>query len=257
VTYPFTRALVTGASSGIGEAIARELGNAGVSLVVTARRRDRLQDIAAAFPGTEVLVADLETKAGRTRVEQRLAVQDEPVDLLVNNAGFGTTGAFAGLDADRSQREIELNVVALTRLTRAALPRMVADGRGWICNVASVAAFQAAPRLAVYAATKAYVLSFSEALHEEVRGTGVVVSALCPGLTRTEFQSVSNSADYMSRYPAMAWLSAEQVAREGLTDCARGRAVSVPGYQYKSMVAASSFVPRSIVRRVAGMVQRF
>lgn len=257
MTYPFTRALVTGASSGIGEAIARELGNAGVSLVVTARRRDRLQDIAAAFPDTEVLVADLETKAGRTRVEQRLATEDEPVDLLVNNAGFGTTGAFAGLDADRSEREIDLNVVALTRLTRAALPRMIAAGRGWICNVASVAAFQAAPRLAVYAATKAYVLSFSEALHEEVRGTGVVVSALCPGLTRTEFQSVSNSADYMSRYPAMAWLSAEQVAREGLTDCARGRAVSVPGYQYKSMVAASSFVPRSIVRRVAGMVQRF
>jgi hypothetical protein len=257
VSYPFTRALVTGASSGIGEAIARELGNAGVSLVVSARRRDRLHDIATAFPGTEVLVADLETKAGRTRVEQRLAAEDDPVDLLVNNAGFGTTGAFAGLDPDRSEREIELNVIALTRLTRAALPRMIAARRGWICNVASVAAFQAAPRLAVYAATKAYVLSFSEALHEEVRGTGVAVTALCPGLTRTEFQSVSNSADYMSRYPAMAWLSAEQVAREGLADCARGRAVSVPGYQYKSMVAAASFVPRGIVRRVAGMVQRF
>jgi short-subunit dehydrogenase len=254
--YPFSRALVTGASSGIGEAIAHELGTAGVALVLVARREDRLQELAARYPGSEVLAADLQTPEGRSLVEQRLASEDEPVDLLVNNAGFGTSGAFATLDADRVQGEIELNITALTRLTRAALPRMQEAGRGWVLNVASVVAFQPAPYLNVYAATKAYVQSFSDGLHEELRGTGVTVTSLCPGLTKTEFQSVSNTSHYTKQYPAIAWLTAERVAREGLADCVRGKALSVPGAQYKGMVAIAGVMPRRLLRRISGLVQR-
>jgi hypothetical protein len=255
-TYPFTRALVTGASSGIGEAIARELGAAGIALVVVARRADRLSALAAVYPGTEVIVCDLTTGDGRALVEVRLASTDQPVDLLVNNAGFGTSGQFASIDPDRSQGEIELNVTALTRLTRAVLPRMVADSRGWILNVSSVAAFQPAPLLSVHAATKAYVQSFSEGLHEEVRGTGVVITSLCPGLTKTEFQSVSSAGGDAKQYPAMAWLTAERVARAGLADCARGKALSAPGGLYKSIVGLSAVMPRRLLRRIAGLVRR-
>lgn len=254
--YPFARALVTGASSGIGEAIARELGGAGVALVLVARREDRLREIAGAYAGSEVLVADLTTAEGRSTVEARLASNDAPIDLLVNNAGFGTSGAFASLDADRLQREIELNVTALTRLTRAALPRMIDAHRGWVLNVASVVAFQPAPYLNVYAATKAYVQSFSDGLHEELRGSGVVVTSLCPGLTRTEFQSVSNTDHYAKQYPAMAWLTAERVAQDGLADCAKGKALSVPGAAYKSMVGLAGVTPRRLLRRISGLVQR-
>ena len=254
--YPFGRALVTGASSGIGEAIARELGANGVCVVLVARRAERLEEVAGGLAGTEVLPADLQTTAGRAVVEERLARRSDPVDLLVNNAGFGTSGDFAGIDPDRSEDEIGLNVVALTRLTRAVLPRLIADRRGWILNVSSVVAFQPAPHLAVYAATKAYVQSFTGALHEELRSSGVKATALCPGLTRTEFQSVSNTAKYQSRYPAMAWLTAERVARQGLADCARGKAVSVPGLQYKGIVAATNLVPRGMLRRISGMVSR-
>lgn len=255
-TYPFTRALVTGASSGIGEAMARELGDAGVSLVVVARRADRLEEFARAYPGTEVIACDLQTPEGRAVVEARLADTASPVDLLVNNAGFGTSGHLEDIDPDRSEGEIDLNVVALTRLTRAVLPRMLSARRGWILNVSSVVAFQPAPLLTVYAATKAYVQSFSEGLHEELRGTGVVVTSLCPGLTKTEFQSVSNTGHFQSRYPAMAWLDAVRVARDGLRDCARGKAVSVPGAQYKGIVAVAGVTPRRALRRLSGLVQR-
>lgn len=255
-SYPFTRALVTGASSGIGEAIAHELGAARVPLVVVARRADRLNELAARYPGTEVIVADLQTGAGRAVVEARLASDDNPIDLLVNNAGFGTSGDFALVDPDRSQGEIELNITALTRLTRAALPRMLAARRGWVLNVSSVVAFQPAPFLNVYAATKAYVQSFSEGLHEELRASGVVVTSLCPGLTKTEFQSVSNTSHFAKQYPAFAWLTAQRVAREGLRDCARGKAVSVPGPQYKVLVALTSITPNAARRRLAALVQR-
>ena len=255
-TYPFKRALITGASSGIGEAIARELAVAGVAIVVVARREDRLLELAAKYPGTEVIACDLTTSDGRSAVEARLVSEVQPIDLLVNNAGFGTSGAFAGVDPNRSEDEIELNVVALTRLTRAVLPRMIAAGRGWILNVSSVVAFQPAPLLTVYAGTKAYVQSFSEGLHEEVRKSGVVITSLCPGLTKTEFQSVSNTEHYAKQYPAIAWLTAERVARDGLVDCAKGRAVSVPGAQYKGMVALAGITPRRLLRKLSGLVQQ-
>jgi uncharacterized protein len=256
MTYPFTSAVVTGASSGIGEVMADVLGAAGVPTVLVARRADRLEKIAARHPGFEVLTADLTTADGQAQVAERIASTDQPIDLVVNNAGFGTSGTFHELEADRLAREIELNVAALTRLSHAALATMVPRGRGWLLNVSSIAGFQAAPQLAVYAATKAYVTSFTESLHEEVSGTGVEVSVLCPGLTRTEFQGVSNTDHYASSFPGFVWTSAEQVATAGLDGVARGRAVVVPGILYKGLSAASGVTPRGLARRISGLVQR-
>jgi short-subunit dehydrogenase len=254
--YPFSSALVTGASSGIGEAIAHALGHAQVPTVLVARRADRLQQIADCYPGFSVLVADLTDPADLERVAQRISSVDEPIELVVNNAGFGTTGSFHEIEADRLNREIALNVAALTRLAHAALSAMIPRHRGYVLNVSSVLSFQPAAKLAVYAATKAYVTSLSESLHEETRGTGVRVTALCPGLTKTEFQSVSSGEQYASRYPKAAWLTAQAVAETGLRDVARGRALSIPGTIYKAFVATTGVVPRFAMRRLAGLVQR-
>lgn len=255
-TYPFTSALVTGASSGIGEEVARLLGEAGVPTVVVARRRDRLEELAGRYEGFEVLAADLTTPEGVAAVVERVEDPDRPVDLVVNNAGFGTSGLFHTLDPDRLHDEIELNIAALTRLSRAALGVMVPRRRGFLLNVSSVASFQPGPRLAVYAATKAYVTSLSEALHEEVKGDGVHVTALCPGLTRTEFQSVSNTGAYQQQYPAFVWTSVEEVAAAGLRDVARGRALSVPGVLYKGLVATSQVTPNGVARLISSLVLR-
>ena len=255
-SYPFTSALITGASSGIGEAMVQLLGEAGVPQVIVARRVDRLNELAERYEGIEVLAADLTTTKGINLVVRRVIDADRPVDLVVNNAGFGTSGAFHTLDPDRLTDEVALNVGALTRISRAALGVMVPRCRGFLLNVSSVASFQPAPKLAVYAATKAYVTSLTESLHEEVRGTGVHVTALCPGLTRTEFQSVSNSDSYTEQYPSLAWLSAVDVAKAGLSDVAKGRALSIPGALYKAMAAASGMAPRGLARRISSLVQR-
>ena len=191
-----------------------------------------------------MLVADLSTDAGQRAVADRIADAERPIDLVVNCAGFGTAGTFHELDVARLAREVEVNVAALTRLSHAALAAMVPRGRGWLLNVSSVAGFQAAPRLAVYAATKAYVTTLTEGLHEEVRGTGVHVTALCPGLTRTEFQQVSSPDGALERYPPALWMSAEDVARTGLNDVIAGKALSVPGIAYKTMVTAGGLAPR-------------
>ncbi|MCU1386901.1 MAG: short-chain dehydrogenase/reductase [Ilumatobacteraceae bacterium] len=253
---PFRSALVTGASSGIGEAIAHQLGGSGVPTVLVARRTDRLEALAARYDGFEVLTADLNDADDLAAVVARVQSTADPVDLLVNNAGFGTSGSFADLDPDRLHDEIGLNVQALTRLSHAALATMVPRGRGYLLNVSSMAGFQPAPKLAVYAATKAYVTNLTESLHEEARGTGVHVTALCPGLTKTEFQSVSNSGSYATKYPPFAWLPVEAVASAGLADVARGRALSVPGVIYKGMAVATDVMPRRLVRRLSALVQR-
>jgi short-subunit dehydrogenase len=229
--------------------MARRLATAGVHVIAVARREDRLRTLAAEMPRgmIEVLAADL-VSADLARVAERA----REVDLLVNNAGFGTSGRFAESDPERVQREIELNVVAVVVLARAALAAMVARDRGWICNVSSVVGFQPAPNLAVYAATKAFVTSFTEGLHEELRGTGVSATALCPGLTRTEFQSVSNPSGRTRSTPEFAWMSSDEVAAIGLADTAAGRAVSVPGFPNKALVGVTSILPRALVRRLAG-----
>lgn len=254
--YPFRSALVTGASSGIGEVMATMLADAAVDTVVVARRADRLRAIAERYPNVEVLCADLTDPSGVAAVVDRIGDAARPVDLVVNNAGFGTNGMFHELDPDRLDREIELNIAALTRLSHAALAAMVPRRRGWLLNVSSIAGFQSAPRLAVYAATKAYVTSLSESLHEEVQGSGVHVTALCPGLTKTEFQSVSNTSSYADQFPDLAWTSPELVARTGLDGVVANRTLAVPGVQYQLMSAVTNVTPRWMRRKVSSLVQR-
>ena len=254
--FPFRSALVTGASSGIGEAMVELLAAQCIPTVVVARRADRLVALAERFASVEVLTADLGSADGLAAVVARIEDSAAPIDLVVNNAGFGTSGLLHELDAERLDAEVQLNVAALTRLSHTALSTMVPRGRGYLLNVSSVVSFQPAPKLAVYAATKAYVTSLTESLHEEVRGTGVHVTALCPGLTRTEFQSVSSTERYTTDYPAFAWLESVQVAQAGLDDVAQGKALSIPGSLYKAMVSGVGILPRRLTRRLSSLVQR-
>lgn len=254
---PFSHALVTGASSGIGEAIAHKLGKAGVGMVLVARRKERLDGLAARYPNVEVLAADLTTAEGLDSVLARLGDTTLPaVELVVNNAGFGTSGSFSAADPERLSREISLNVNALTRISHEAVRQMQPRGRGYLLNVSSIASFQPGPDLAVYAATKAFVTSLTQALHEELRGSGIRVTALCPGLTHTEFQSISNTSGLESSFPEFAWMSADDVARDGLRAVAAGKAICVPGLVNKSLATVSTFTPRGVARRIAGMATR-
>lgn len=251
------RALVTGASAGIGAEFARQLADRGTELVLVARREDRLEALAIELRGAgrevEVLVADLATDAGQTAVAGRLEDTSAPVDLLVNNAGFGAYGEVAELPADMQLRMVEVNVAAVTRLSRAALPGMVARRRGGIINVASTAAFQPDPHAAVYGATKAYVLSLSQALHEEVARHDVRVLALCPGVTPTEFQQV---AEISVPLPDAAMTSPAQVVSAGLRAFSRRRAVEVPGLANRVTAAAASMGPSVVSRRLSGLAHR-
>lgn len=254
---PFSYALVTGASSGIGEAIAHKLGKAGVGMVLVARRKDRLDAIASRYANVEVLPADLTTDAGLYAVLERLRDTTRPtVELVVNNAGFGTSGSFAQAEPERLSREISLNINALTRISHEAVRQMQPRGHGYLLNVSSIASFQPGPDLAVYAATKAFVTSLTEALYEELRGSGIRVTALCPGLTHTEFQSISNTSGLESKFPEFAWMSADDVARDGLRAVAEGKAICVPGLVNKSLAMVSTFTPRGLARRIAGLATR-
>lgn len=229
---------------------------AGVPVVAVARRADRLESLADRLGDVEVLGADLTTPEGLAAVEARIVDDRDPIDLVVNNAAFGTSGPFVTLDVDRLEREVSLNAASLTRLSHAALRAMVPRHRGYLINVSSIAGFQAAPGLAVYAASKAYVTSLSEALHAEVAAVGVHVTALCPGLTRTEFQRVSNTESYVDRFPGFAWSSVDSVAETGLRDVTRGRVVSVPGAVNKVVTGLSAVTPRPLLRVIAARVQR-
>lgn len=252
-------ALVTGASSGIGRSFALALAARGCDLVVVARRADRLEELAAEVRASsgrtaEVIVADLTDRASLGAVELRLADNERPVDLLVNNAGVGGSGPFTAQPADHEEGEILLNVLAPVRLTSAALPGMIERGRGGIINVSSIAGVQAVPFLATYAATKAYLTSFSQALHEEVRKKGVTVVALLPGMTRTEFHATAGLD--RSAVPGPAWLSAAEVAESGLRALERGRAIAVPRAGYRVFVGLSRATPWALNRRIAGLVGR-
>jgi uncharacterized protein len=255
--HPWKTALVTGASAGIGEAIAEELVAHGVRTVVVARRSDRLEQMAKQSTLVEPLVADLLTSEGCEIVRARLTDPNAPIELLVNNAGYGYSGNVADLPREGAVGMVDLNVRALTDLTQAVLPSMVAANRGWILQVSSVASFQPGPGAAIYSATKAYVTSFTEALHEELRSTNVNVCALCPGFTRTEFHAVSNMTDDdITRVPGFAWLRADRVARSGLAAVAAGKALDVPGGLYKGIGALTNSLPRSVARRVMGITTK-
>lgn len=256
-SVPWSSALVTGASSGIGEAITRRLAAAHVSrIVAVARRAERLDALATELREhhgvvVEVLAADLVQAEGRALVEQRLRDEREPIDLLVNNAGLGTSGPFVSLPVDGEQHEIDLNVTALVRLTRAVLPGMVDRGRGAVLNVSSMACYQPSPGMATYGATKAFVTSFSEALHEELRGSGVSVTALLPGYTRTEFQAHLGDTEYNAA-PGFVWMSADAVAAEAVAAAAAGKALCIPGLGYKVAAGLLTPLPRSTRRWLMG-----
>ena len=252
-------ALVTGASSGIGQAFAVALGARGSDLVVVARRRDRLEDLAGRLRETsrvsvETLVADLTDADDLAKVEDRLRDPSRPVDLLVNNAGVGGHGPFAELPIEDEDRRIRLNVLAPVHLTSAALPGMIERRRGGVVNVSSVASVQPLPFVATYAATKAYLTSFSEALHEEVRRRGVVVLALMPGFTHTEFHGRSGLPGMV--IPESLWMKPDQVVASALKALARGRASHVPGLMNRAMATLSRLTPRVASRRVVGRATR-
>jgi short-subunit dehydrogenase len=252
------RALVTGASSGIGAAFARRLAREGYDLIIVARTQSRLDELAQQLHAdqgvqVEAVAADL-TDGSQLRVVEELIAGHDGLDLLVNNAGFGTYGPLIKLDSDKEEEEIRLNVVALVRLTRAALPSMVRHGHGGIINVSSMAGMSPTPYNATYGATKAFVNSFTEALHEELRGSGVRVQALCPGFTRTEFQE--RAGIDVSNIPSFAWMSADAVVDASLAALRRGEVVCVPGVANRVVATLTGAIPRSLTRRITGAVMR-
>lgn len=247
-----SHALVTGASSGIGAAFARALHRRGRRLILVARRADRLQTLVAELGGEERATAvplDLTDRDAAKRLQEIVGERGLRVDLLVNNAGLGDTGFFHERSLERALEMVDLNSRAVVELTRRFLPPMLERGHGAIINVVSTSAFQPVPFLTVYAASKAFALSFTEGLATELEGTGVRIQALCPGLTATEFQERAHTDKVrFSRTPAM---TPEAVVEESLRALDRGRLTVVTGFKNRITVAAQALVPRSLVRRVA------
>jgi hypothetical protein len=255
---PRRLAVVTGASAGIGQCFAERLAREAWDLVLVARRRDRLDELAAKLAQAhgrrvDVLAADLTASDGVRAVERRIAAEPT-LELLVNNAGFGTNGAFAELDRDAEEQELRLNVVALVRLTHAALEAFRERGHGSVVNVSSLAGFQPAPFNATYAATKAFVNSFTQAIHEELRGSGVRVQLLCPGFTRTEFQEVAGVRT--DEVPGFAWMEPEAVVDASLAGLRGGDLLVIPGAGNKVMGAVLRALPSAAARRLGGAILR-
>lgn len=255
---PRRLAVVTGASAGIGRAFAERPAREAWDLVLVARRRERLEEMAAGLRQAharrvDVLAVDLTASDGVRAVEGRIA-GEATLELLVNNAGFGTAGAFAELDRETEEQELRLNVLALARLSHAALTAFRERGHGTVINVSSLAGFQPAPFNATYAASKAFVNSFTMALHEELRGTGVRVQLLCPGFTRTEFQEVAgvDTADV----PDFAWMTPEAVVEASLEGLRRGDRAVIPGAGNKLLGAVLRALPSAAASRLGGALLR-
>ncbi len=254
---PRGTALVTGASSGIGAALATELASRGHSVTLVARREERLRSLATALTAehpadAEVIACDLAEPSERERLVAELDQRGRSIEVLVNNAGFGSRGEFAISDTERMLRMVRVNIEAVVDLTGRLLPAMVARGRGAVINVASTAAFQPLPGSAVYAASKAFVLSFSESVRTELRGRGVTVTALCPGLVRTEFPEVAGWGDVEGRSPDLFWASPEDIAREAVDGAARGKRVVVPGVLNRAGAIAGQHSPRAVALPLIG-----
>jgi len=246
-------ALITGASAGLGVEFARALSERGHRLVLVARRKDRLDVLVKELGKARAVALDLSKSGSAAKLMADIAANGETVDVLVNNAGFGLIGRFAELDAKREREMIDLNVGTLTDLCRAVAPAMVKRKSGAILNVASTAAFQPGPKMAVYFATKAFVLSLSEALHEELKPHGITVSCLCPGPTRTEFGEVAGFGGN-SLFDRVA-MSANEVVKTGLEGLDKNRAVVVTGWLNKIGAASTRFAPRGVVRKIAGSIK--
>ena len=252
------RALVTGASSGIGATYAHALRARGERLILVARRADRLAQLAAELGGDEWAVAlplDLMDAGAAVQLQERVAAGGFAVDLLVNNAGLGHTAPFDEQPSEVVRAMVDLNVRAVVDLTHVFLPAMKERGRGRIVNVASNAAFQPVPFLTVYAATKAFVLSFTEGLAEELRGSGIQLQALCPGLTQTEFLELAGTHQGL-RVTRTLMLTAEEVVEASLQGLDRGSLRVVTGWTNRLAVFAQRFVPASVPRRVAAELHR-
>ena len=242
--HNFGTALITGASSGIGAAFARQLAVKGKNLILVARRKERLVNLANHLRQhygitTEILVADLSHLTDIEQVESRIGAI-ENLDMLINNAGFGTVGRFAEINLSRQIDMINVHVIASVRLCRAALPGMIARHNGAIINVSSIGAFIPGPGNVTYCATKAHLVTFSEALQAELAGNGVKVQALCPGFTYTEFHDSSEYENFdRSQIPKMLWMSAEEVVASSLKALGRSQVTYIPGFKNRLLVAVA------------------
>jgi short-subunit dehydrogenase len=246
-------AVITGASSGLGAEYARQLAARGADLVLVARDREALDGLARELSarhrvGVEVMALDLLKPRQREKLERRLADHEHPIEMLVNNAGFGLPLAFERNDVEDEVRHLQLHVEVPLRLSHAALGPMLARGHGRIVNVASVAGFT--PR-STYGACKGWLISFSRWANVEYAKRGVTVTAVCPGFTHTNFHERAGLPPGQEGVPDWMWLDAPTVVEESLRDAARGRAVSIPSTKYKALVALSRFVPSSVVARAA------
>jgi len=252
---PRPTALITGPTSGLGTGYARRFARDGYDLVLVARDTARLEDLAAELRAAngvdvEILPADLSVVDDRDRVIQRL---DAGVRILVNNAGFGTSGEFWTADPAVLQRQLDVNVTAVMHLSRAALPPMLEAGTGSVINIASVAGLLSG-RGSTYSASKAWVVSFSEGLANGLTGTGVGVHVVCPGFVRTEFHQ--RAGIEMTDIPDPMWLTVDDVVTESLADIAKGKVISIPGLQYKVLTTAGRLVPRGLVRALTKRMGR-
>jgi short-subunit dehydrogenase len=253
--------VVTGASAGIGAELARRLAQRSYNLVLVARRAERLHELAEDLRLTHGIHADVETcdltdAGARHDLVARLQAGEREVAGVCNNAGFGTVSTLLASDLEREQQVVRLNVEAVHHLTGAFLEPMVQRGAGAILNVASTAAFQPLPGFATYAASKAFVQSFSEAVHEELSGTGVSVTCLCPGFTHTEFPGNAEAGDAAGSIPEFLWMEAPAVARAGIDAMVAGRRTAIPGLKNRASMLGGRMAPRSLllplVRQVTG-----
>ncbi len=245
-------ALITGPTSGIGAGFARRYAGDGYDLILVARDVERLTRLADELRekggNVEILPADLANPADRHKVCDRLA---QGVRVLVNNAGFAINGEFWTADPTRLQSQLDVNVTAVMQLTRAALPTMVDVGAGTVINIASVAGLVPG-RGSTYSASKAWVISFSEGLSVGLQGSGVGVHAVCPGYVRTEFHQ--RAGIDMAKSPSFMWLEVDDVVSQSLADIARGKVISIPGLQYKAIIAGERMIPRTLMRAVTKRV---
>jgi short-subunit dehydrogenase len=254
--------LVTGASSGIGESLAHCFAEAGHNVVLVARSADKLAALADDLAGRHgikawVEPADLSTEGAAARLAATLKRKRRPIDVLVNNAGVLLQGPFTGMKPADHQQLIDLNITGLTALLAHFVPAMVERGRGKVLNVASIAAFQPVPTLATYAATKAYVLSLTESLSEELKGTGVTVTALCPGITATNMLKDARAANArLKQLPPFLVGDVVDVARQGFAACMKGEVICVPGLMNRAAMIASRGTPKWLVRRIGGALGR-
>ena len=254
--------LITGASSGIGRELAGLFAENGFDLVVVARREAELESLAAHCRrehGVRVHVVpmDLLGPNAAAKLGQQVEDEDLEIDVLVNNAGLMDMGGFVEIDIDRHERLLQLNVIVLTSLTRRLLPAMIERGHGRVMNIASTSSFQPVPSLALYAASKAFVLSLSESLSEELKGTGVTVTALCPGITKTDmYDRAHDEHETVQSLPGIFLSDVGDVAREGYAACIAGRAVVVPGLPNQLLAGSVGFYPRWLVRGIGGLIGR-